>query len=245
MAASRFPGKPLHPILGRPMIDHVYFRAKMYSKWDKLVVATCDKEIEEHSNLMGFPVVMTGTHHTRALDRVAEAITMLDVSVSGDDIVICVQGDEPMMAPNMIDAVLAPLLANRNIPGTILTMNIQDESIWRNPDTVKLVHNEEGVVLYTSRAPIPYCKEGFDESLGAKRIYGIFAFRWEYLQAFTGHRETRLELLESCDSNRILDMNFRQYIAPYGFVQSYSVDSPSDIGLVEKHIVNDPYWASY
>ena len=75
MGASRFPGKPLHPILGRPMIEHVYLRAKMYSGWDSLAVATCDDEIEMFANQKGMPVVMTGSYHTRALDRVAAFLT--------------------------------------------------------------------------------------------------------------------------------------------------------------------------
>jgi 3-deoxy-manno-octulosonate cytidylyltransferase (CMP-KDO synthetase) len=79
----------------------------------------------------------------------------------------------------------------------------------------------------------------------ARRIYGIFAFRWRYLRAFTTHEQTRLEKLEACDSNRILDMSFRQYIAPYPYVRSFSVDSPSDIQLVEQHMLSDELWPLY
>lgn len=245
MSASRFPGKPLHPILGRPMLEHVYLRAKMYEGWDHLVVATCDEEIKGYSEGKGFPVIMTGDHHTRALDRVAEAVENMDVDIADDDIVVTVQGDEPMMRPDMIEAVLVPLLKDASIPGTILAMHLMDESIWLNPDTVKLVYNNAGEVLYTSRAPVPYCKGEFTPEHMARRIYGIFAFRWKYLKEFTKHPETRLEQLEACDSNRILDMPFRQHIAPYPYVDSFSVDSPSDIALVEKHMTTDEYWALY
>lgn len=245
MSASRFPGKPLYPILGRPMVEHVFLRAKMYKGWDKLVLATCDREIEQFSKEKGFPVVMTGSHHTRALDRVAEAVERLGEPVADDDIVVCVQGDEPMMRPDMIDTVLAPLLEDPSKAGTILAMHITEKSIWLNPDTVKLIYNVAGEVLYTSRAPVPFCKGEFSADLMARRIYGIFAFRWKYLKAFTAHAETRLEQLEACDSNRILDMSFRQHIAPYPYVESFSVDSPGDIGLVEKHMVSDPYWILY
>ena len=245
MAASRFPGKPLYPIHGRPMLEHVFLRAQMYKGWDKLVMATCDEEIEQFSKSKGFPVVMTGSHHTRALDRVAEAVERLGEPVDATDIVVCVQGDEPMMRPDMIDAVTAPLLKDPSIAGTILAMHITEKSIWQNPDTVKLIHNAAGEVLYTSRVPLPYCKGEFSADLMARRIYGIFAFRWKYLQAFTAHEETRLEQLEACDSNRILDMSFRQYIAPYPHIQSFSVDSPSDIALVEEHMLSDHYWNQY
>lgn len=245
MAASRFPGKPLYSILGRPMVEHVYWRARKYPGWAELAIATCDKEISDFAVSKNFPVIMTGSHHTRALDRVAEAATRLSVSVADDDIIVCVQGDEPMMAPNMIDTVIAPLLADSKIPCTVLAMAIQEESIWRNPDTVKIIHNDKGQVLYTSRSPVPYCKGAFSDALGARRIYGIFGFRWKYLRAFTEHPETRLEQVEACDSNRILDMDFRQYIAPYPFIQSYSVDSPHDIALVEAHMRLDPHWDTY
>jgi len=245
MAASRFPGKPLHPILGRPMVEHVMLRASMYSGWEKLVLATCDTEIEQFALQKGFPVIMTGAHHTRALDRVAEAVQLLGEPVNDEDIVVCVQGDEPMMRPDMIDAVVSPLLAQPSIPCTVLAMHITEESIWRNPDTVKIIHNEAGEVLYTSRAPVPYSKGAFSAALMARRIYGIFAFRWQYLKAFSAHAETRLEQLEACDSNRILDMPFRQYIAPYPYLESFSVDSPQDITLVERHMATDKYWALY
>ncbi|QOI43076.1 3-deoxy-manno-octulosonate cytidylyltransferase [Leptospira interrogans] len=245
MAASRFPGKPMFPILGKPMVEHVYHRAKLYQGWDELVIATCDDEIVNFAKSKNFPVFMTGAHHTRALDRVAEAGTMFESKLEDQDIVVCVQGDEPMLAPDMMDAVITPLKKNSSIPATVLAMHITEESIWKNPDTVKIIHNAKGEVLYTSRMPLPYCKGDFTPELGARRIYGIFAFRWKYLQEFTKHPETRLEKLEACDSNRILDMDFTQYIAPYPYVKSYSVDSPSDIHLVEEYIQHDKYYSMY
>lgn len=245
MASIRFPGKPLHPILGRAMIEHVFCRARQFGGWDDLVIATCDKEIADFARSKQFPVMMTGAHHTRALDRVAEAVTKFAVPVQDEDVIICVQGDEPMMAPDMIDAVVAPMRKDRRIPCTVLAMAIGEESVWRNPDTVKIIHNDEGEVLYTSRSPVPYCKGAYTEDLGARRIYGIFAFQWKHLRAFTEHPETRLEKLEACDSNRILDMNFRQFIAPYPYAKSYSVDSKHDIELVEAHMRKDPYWGTY
>ena len=239
MAASRFPGKPLHSIKGKAMLEHVYHRADMFKEWDNLSVATCDNEIQDFCTKNNYPVIMTGNHHTRALDRVAEAVSKLDESVDDNDIIVCVQGDEPMMRPDMIETVIKPLQDKSSYGCTVLAMHITDEELWLNPDTVKIIHNEEGEVLYTSRSPLPYCKGNFTEELLARRIYGIFAFRWKYLKAFTEHDETRLELLEACDSNRILDMPFKQYIAPYPSIKSFSVDSPNDIKLVEKYIEMD------
>lgn len=245
MAASRFPGKPLYPILGRPMVEHVFLRAKMYKGWDGLFLATCDKEIEDFAKSKDFPVIMTSDKHTRCLDRVAEAAGKCGIPLADDDVVVCVQGDEPMFQPDMIDASMKPILENAHVPVTVLAMEIIDEGQWKNPDTVKIIHNDAGEVLYTSRAPVPYCKGNFSRELGARRIYGIFAFRWKNLKEFTNTPEKRLELLESCDSNRILDMQFSQYIAPYRYMQSFSVDSPEDIKLVEDNMAKDPYWGKY
>ena len=245
MAASRFPGKPLHPILGKTLLEHVFLRAKMYKNWSSLVVATCDTDIQMFAEAKDYPVIMTGDHHTRALDRVAEAVTLMEEDVDDCDIVVCVQGDEPMIRPDMIDAVVDPLVQDSKKAGTMLSMHIVDEAIWRNPDTVKVIHNVAGEVLYTSRETIPYCKGEFSAALMARRVHGIFAFRWKYLKEFTQHPETYLEQVEACDSNRILDMSFRQYIAPYEAIPSFSVDSPSDIDLVEKHIADDGLWELY
>jgi len=245
MAASRFPGKPLYPIHGRPMVEHVYHRASMFDKWHRLVLATCDQEIESFAKSKQIPVVMTGTHHTRALDRVAEAAEKLGDDLAKDDIVVCVQGDEPMMRPDMMDAVVKPLLDDPRKACSVLAMHIVQDEVWRNPDTVKIIHNDSGEVLYTSRAPVPYSKMPLTPEHLARRIYGILAFRWQYLQAFTRHPETRLEKLEACDSNRILDMPFVQHIAPYPYLASFSVDSPDDIKLVEAHMNKDEFWAKY
>ncbi len=244
MASSRFPGKPLLPIRGKPMVEHVYERARMFGGWDGLYIATCDAEIAEFGRSKDYPVVMTADTHTRALDRVAEAVERCDLVVAGDDLVVCVQGDEPMMRPDMIDAVLQPLRDDATVEGTILAMEIVDDALFRNPDTVKIVHDMDGDVLYTSRAPVPYCRELTPE-IGARRIYGIFGFRWDFLKWFTEQPESPLELVESCDSNRVCDNGRRQRIAPYPYVPSFSVDSPADRDLVERAREDDPVLGRY
>ncbi len=158
MKASRFPGKPLFPIHGRPMVEHVWHRAAMFKKWDALAICTCDQEIIDFAKSKGLAAVMTADTHVRALDRVAEAAGKCGVEVADDDIVVCVQGDEPMMRPDMIDAVCKPFFDDATVRGTVLGMHVLDEVIFRNPDTVKIVHDIHGDVLYTSRAPIPHCK---------------------------------------------------------------------------------------
>lgn len=244
MAASRFPGKPLHNICGRPMLEHCFLRARLYESWDGLFIAACDGEIQRFAAARNFPVIMTADTHTRALDRVAEAAAACGVNISANDVVVCVQGDEPLLGPDVIEAVLKPLKEDSAVDGTMLAVPINDEKTFLNPDIVKIIHDLKGDVLYTSRSPVPYCKE-FSAGLGALRVGGIFGFRWKFLQWFTSTPESPLEIKESCDSNRICDNGFRQRIAPIPYRPYVSVDSPRDIALVEAVIKNDPLWGRY
>lgn len=244
MASSRFPGKPLAPILGRPMIEHVFERAKLFSGWDGLFLATCDRELADFGESKGWPVIMTSDKHTRCLDRVAEAVSKCGHTLETNDIVMCVQGDEPMLHPDMIETTLKPFKEDSSVNGTVLAMHIADEKTFLNPDTVKIIHDIKGDVLYTSRSPIPYCKK-FSPELNARRIYGIFGFRMHFLDTFNRMPESPLEIKESCDSNRILDNGYRQRIAPYPYRRSFSVDSSNDLKLVEEFIEKDEFWGKY
>lgn len=244
MGSSRFPGKPLFKILGKPMIEHVYKRAQLYPHWTTLGLTTCDNEIADFGYSQDWTVIMTSDKHTRCLDRIAEAVPKISPDVKDDDIVVCVQGDEPMLYPEMIDAVIKPILEDKEVWCTVLAMDIVDEEVFKHKDTVKIVHNLKGDVLYTSRSPIPWT-EKFSPELGAKRIYGIFGFRWHFLKTFTNLQESPLELKESCDSNRMFDHGFKQRIAPFRSVPSFSVDNPEDIKRVEQGMLNDPFYKKY
>jgi len=244
MAASRFPGKPLHPILGRTMLEHCFERANMFQNWDTLAVATCDDEIKSFCDDKNYPVIMTADTHTRALDRVAEATLNCGLDVADDDLVICVQGDEPLLGPDMIEAVVKPFHDDNTVNGTMLSVPIIDEETFLNPDIVKLVHDIKGDVLYTSRSPIPYCKT-FSSELGAKRVGGIFGFRWHLLKWFTETPESPLEISESCDSNRLMDNGYRQRIAPAPIRPYVSVDSFDDVARAEAALKMDPLWGRY
>jgi 3-deoxy-manno-octulosonate cytidylyltransferase (CMP-KDO synthetase) len=246
MAASRFPGKPMFKILGKPMVEHVYRRSAMYPKWSHLCVATCDEEIMAFGRAHGWSTIMTSNTHQRALDRVAEAAAKCGQALAPDDVVICVQGDEPMLQPDMMDAAMQPLIDDASVLSTVLAMEIVDEAIYRHPDTVKIVHDLAGNVVFQSRAPVPFARTGMPaKPYVPRRIYGIFAFRWHFLQAFTAMAMSPLEIAESADTNRIIDHGFRQKIAPYPFRPSFSVDSPADAANVERHMKDDPLWGQY
>jgi 3-deoxy-manno-octulosonate cytidylyltransferase (CMP-KDO synthetase) len=243
MAASRFPGKPLADIAGRPLLEHCYLRARLYDRWDELFITTCDEEIRAFAEAQGYPVIMTADTHTRALDRVAEAAQLCG-DVADDDIVVCVQGDEPLLGPDMLEAVIKPFDDDADVEGTLLSVPITDEETFLNPDMVKLVHDLKRDVLFTSRAPIPYAKE-FSADIGAKRVGGIFGFRWHFLKWFTGLPESPLEIAEACDSNRIYDNGRRQRAAPAPARPYLSVDSPEDVARVEAVIRDDALWGRY
>jgi 3-deoxy-manno-octulosonate cytidylyltransferase (CMP-KDO synthetase) len=215
----------------------------MYKRWDGLFITTCDEEIRAFAEDKGYPVIMTADTHTRALDRVAEAAEKYG-DVADDDIVVCVQGDEPLLGPDMLEAVIQPFFEDPDVEGTLLSVPIPDEETFLNPDMVKLVHDLKGDVLFTSRAPIPYAKE-FSPNINAKRVGGIFGFRWHFLKWFTGLEESPLEITEACDSNRIYDNGRRQRTALAPARPYLSVDSPEDVARVEAVIENDDLWGKY
>lgn len=243
MAATRFPGKPLKKIKNKPMIEHVYERAKLYKQWNFLGITTCDKEIKKFSNLKKYPCIMTSSSHKRCLDRVYEAAKKIK-KVRKKDIIVCVQGDEPMVTPNMIKKVIDPIRKNKKIKATVLAMKIIHKKQFYNKDIVKIVHDINGEVLYTSRAPVPYY-ENFKKNSKARRVGGLFAFRFEFLKKFFYTKPSPLEILESCDTNRICDNGGGMYIAPIEYSNYFSVDTPRDLRLVNKTISRDPIFKYY
>jgi len=241
MKASRFPGKPLAKILGKPMLHHVMNRANLYPNWDKLVLATEDKEILNWAEEDGWDCYMTSDTHVRCLDRVAEAASLAVGDIKDDDLIVCVQGDEPILHPDMIEKVIDAAILDPEAPCSVLCIEIKDEEQYRNKDIVKVVHDTNNNVLYTSRAPIPYSVK-FTEQLNAKRIGGIFAFKWWFLKQYAKMSPAPLELIEACDSNRICGSGFKQKVADIEYRPCFSVDSPEDIKLVEKHMADDKYY---
>ena len=247
MAASRFPGKPLKNICGIPMLMHVYLRTKSLKVWDKLYVAGCDKEILNYCNSLNIPYITTSKKHKRCLDRVFEAANKIlksENEINKNNIIVCVQGDEPMLRPDMIKTVLKEIKKNKKARSIVLGMSIINKKQFHDPNIVKIINNRQKEVLYTSRSPVPYCKK-FNQKIGAKRIYGIFAFRYDFLKKFNSTSESFLEKIESCDSNRICDNYGGQYVADYPFKISFSVDCKKDLEIVEKYMRKDKFFKKY
>jgi len=231
MGSSRFPGKPLAKIAGLEMIEHVRRRVALSEAVDDVVVATCDQEILEVVTGYGGKAVMTADTHERCTDRVAEANEHIDL-----DIAVIVQGDEPLFDPDVLAPLVAPFRADPETECTNLISVIRDPADLDNIDIVKTVLNEQGDVMYFSRAAIPYLREG--DSRPMYRQTGVSAFSESFLMRFSALPPTALEIAESVDFLRIIGHGHAirgvVYDAP-----TVGVDRPSDIAVVEKILAED------
>lgn len=231
MASSRYPGKPLASILGLPLIEHVRRRALLAEQAGLVVVATCDIEIKEAVESAGGIAVMTKNTHERCTDRIEEAIHNLP-----GNIIVMVQGDEPLLNPQAIAGVVAPLLADPAVDIVNLLSPLESADDYSNPNIVKAACNLKGDVMFFSRGSIPYFREQID--VPVYRQTGIMAFRREILEQFSSLPETPFERAESVDMFRAIEHGLR--IA--GVVTNYStlgVDRPGDVSLVESVLKND------
>jgi len=236
MGSTRFPGKPLARILGRPMIEHIYRRSAMAARYDTILVATCDEEIRAAATAFGAPVAMTSGRHERAAERAAEA-----VADRKEDLAVLIQGDEPMVRPDMLDDLVAPLLADPALLCTNLMLPIGDDDA-RDPDQVKVVCDARGDALYMSREPLPTFRY---KAAGPRwRQLGLIAFRREFLVRLMALPSTPLERAESVDMLRALEHGFPVRMVPTRHL-TYAVDAPGDIARVEALMKDDPLLARY
>ncbi|MBW1980796.1 MAG: 3-deoxy-manno-octulosonate cytidylyltransferase [Deltaproteobacteria bacterium] len=240
MGSSRFPGKPLAPILGLPMIEHVYRRTAMCDILDEVLVATCDQEIMAAVEAFGGKAVMTSASHQRASDRVAEAASKLSA-----DIVVMVQGDEPMTYPEMIATSTAPLRSgDRRIACVNLAGRIQTEEEFVDPNTIKVVMDLEGFAVYMSREPIPSRHLQPFAQLPVYRQVCIIPFTTESLQEFSRLPPTPLEVAESIDMLRFIEHGRKVKMVETTYA-THPVDTPEDLHLVEALLQEDPLTKKY
>jgi 3-deoxy-manno-octulosonate cytidylyltransferase (CMP-KDO synthetase) len=232
MGSSRFPGKPMAPLLGVPMIEHVYRRVALNVSLSACAVATCDTVIADHVRSIGGRIVMTGSYHERASDRCAEALAKIEDEM-GDrfDIVVMVQGDEPLVHPDMIDEALAPMLLEPTILITNLLGRISDDAEFEDRNCIKVVCDRKGDALYFSREPIPTRAKGVNAPMG-KQIC-VIPFRRQFLIDYTLMAPTPLEIAESIDMMRVLEngMKIRMVPTRHG---SQAVDTEADRVRVEQ-----------
>jgi 3-deoxy-manno-octulosonate cytidylyltransferase (CMP-KDO synthetase) len=234
MGSTRFPGKPLALIEGKPMIGHVLERAKAAQGINKVAVATCDAEISEYISSIGGNSIMTSPTHERASDRCAEALGLLEsLDQIEYDIVVMAQGDEPLMAPAMLTQVLTPMLTDSTIQITNLMSPINDINSFANPNFVKVVVDNNFDALYFSREPIPSRFQSNDVPMF--RQLGIICFRRQALLDYMRLAPSPLEVIESVDMLRVLEHGKKIRMVET-LHQSQSVDTPEDLALVENLI---------
>jgi len=226
--SSRFEGKPLASIHGKPMIQHVYERSVRSTASDLTVVATDDQRIQKAVEAFGGKVIMTDTVHHSGTDRLAEAANLLELD--RDDIVINVQGDQPLIDPRSLDQVISPFEKDDQLDMTTLAFRIVDPREKINPKDVKVVFDKNGNALYFSRAPIPFGRDKPAEDM--YKHLGVYAYRRRFLDTFNQFSQGILENIEKLEQLRVLEngIPLRVVVTPF---DSPEVDIPEDIQRIE------------
>ncbi len=243
--SSRFEGKPLADILGKPMIQYVYEGVRESKLIDEVIVATDDQRIMEAVNSFGGKAVMTSPTHFTGTDRVAEVAKKLK-----SEVVVNVQGDEPLIKGNIIDKAIRPLLSDDTLQLSTLMTRIEEVRDWLNPHIVKVVVDQKNFALYFSRSPIPFPRDLQIERLESnpfgtnrplpKRVFkhiGVYAFRRKFLLLFSKMKPTPLEKLEKLEQLRALENDYRIKVNPVDY-EPICVDTPEDIQKVEAFLLS-------
>ena len=237
--STRFPGKALADIKGKPMIQWVYERTTRSTLVNRVIVATDDKRILSAVKSFGGEAMMTSAHHATGTDRIAEVAKSLDC-----DIVVNVQGDEPLIRPEMIDEALLPLVQDASIPMGTLCRKIEDRQEAFDPNVVKVVFDKNNFALYFSRAPIPWDrdawagKSSWNELSLEGPLYkhiGLYVYRRDFLLDYAAMPRTALEDAEKLEQLRALENGhkIKTVITQY---ESFGVDIPDDLGKILKRL---------
>ena len=234
--SNRFEGKPLAPILGKPMIQHVVERAQQVNLISRVVVATDDVRIADAVTSFGGEVVMTRSDHASGTDRLAEAAELIDISEH--DIIVNIQGDQPLFPADVINQVAGPMLEDPALPmSTLIYKIIRPEEI-DDPNHVKTVFDRHGNALYFSRASIPFQRNPDEPT---KPTYykhlGFYAYRKGFLLTFVSLPEGEWEKFEKLEQLRALEYGYtiRVVLTEY---DSIEVDTPKDVERVEEFLRN-------
>jgi 3-deoxy-manno-octulosonate cytidylyltransferase (CMP-KDO synthetase) len=228
--SSRFPGKVLVEIAGKPMIQRVYQQASQSKMLDQLFVAVDDPRVLKCVEGFGGKAVMTKEGHPSGTDRIAEAVEKINT-----DIVVNIQGDQPLIDPNMIDEAVQPILEDRTIQISTIKTKIS-EAEFSDPAVVKVVVDENDFALYFSRALIPYSRDNV-----AVKVYehvGLYVYRKDFLLIISKMPQSYLEKIEMLEQLRVLERGYKIKVVETesNHAAGVSVDTPEDIATVEKLI---------
>ncbi|MBN2313849.1 MAG: 3-deoxy-manno-octulosonate cytidylyltransferase [Sedimentisphaerales bacterium] len=228
--SSRFEGKVLTDIAGKSMIQRVYERARQSKTLDELLVAVDDPRVQSHVETFGGKAILTGAHHQSGTDRIAEVVEKMPV-----DIVVNIQGDQPLLDPNMIDEAVQPMIDNPDIQMSTLKREI-DKDEFDDPGVVKVVVDENNFALYFSRSLIPYPR--YDENLHVYEHVGLYVYRKDFLLKISKMPQGYLEKLESLEQLRVMEKGYKILVVETktNRTAGISVDTPEDLKKVEKVI---------
>jgi 3-deoxy-manno-octulosonate cytidylyltransferase (CMP-KDO synthetase) len=240
MASTRFPGKPLCKICGITMIEHVYKRSVICKELKEVYVATCDKEIFDEVIKFGGKAIMTSDKHKTCSDRVAEACRNIN---SAADIIVNIQGDEPLTRPEMISASVAPFFSDKTIQCVNLIAKIKSDSDFSNPNVVKVVKDKNDYALYFSRESIPSNKK-FSGNYNRYRQVCILPFTRSLLLDYVNWESTPLETIESVDMMRLLENGYKIKLVET-FFDTMGVDNEDDRLRVEALMSKDKLFLEY
>lgn len=234
--SSRFPGKPLVDILGKPMIRHVYERSDRAACLDRLIVATDDARIAAAVAGFGGEALLTRADHASGTDRLAEAARLLELD--GGDIVVNIQGDEPLVDHRMIEALVEALQHDRDCPMATLAFPAESLPDYNNPNVVKVVVDRGLRALYFSRAPIPFVRDGAADAPAFLKHLGFYAYSASFLQTFARLPPGRLEGLEKLEQLRALEHGYRIRVT-LSPVDTRGVDTSEDLEAVAPRLAQD------
>ena len=244
MGSSRFPGKPMIEILGMPMIGHVYKRVKMSKIVSEVYVATCDEEIFDYIESIKGKAVMTSNSHERCSDRCAEAMIKIEKMTGNKcDIMVMVQGDEPLTFPDMIDEAVEPMIKDKSLVITNLVAKIDTIESFENPNEVKVVMDKNNNALYFSREPIPSRKKSLLETSMQKQVC-VIPFTRDFLLEYNEMEPTPLEIVESVDMMRILENGLKVRMCETKY-KTKAVDTKEDLDLVCEIMKDDKLFQDY
>ncbi len=230
--STRFPGKPLVSIAEKPMIQHVYERSARARSVQQVVVATDDVRIFHAVRSFGGQVCMTSASHRSGTDRVAEVAAQVDA-----DVIVNVQGDEPLIDPSCLDAAVEPFQSDPALMISTLSVSGTSEEEWLSPHVTKVVVDRDGFALYFSRSPIPYLRDR-DETRNPSpflKHVGLYAYRKAFLAQLGSLKESALEKLEALEQLRFLENGYRIKVVNTSY-QSLAVDTPEDLERVRAFI---------
>ncbi|MDO8581180.1 MAG: 3-deoxy-manno-octulosonate cytidylyltransferase [Candidatus Omnitrophota bacterium] len=240
MGSYRFPGKPLCDIKGMTMIEHVYRRTAMCPLIDETYMVTCNKEIEEETKKFGGRVIMTPDTFNRCTDRIAYAVRENNMDV---DIVVLVQGDEPLVYPEMITDITQALINDETAVAGCLYSKIKTDEEYEDPNEIKVVKTLDDYALYFSRDPIPSKKLSMKPYDRYKQVC-IMPYRKDFLLKFTEMEQTPLEIVESVDMLRIIENGYKLKVKETKY-ETCSVDVPVDRDRAERLMERDPLFPKY